>query len=154
MWQVGSLINDAESSLSPSASRLNETELSACTERFCCSGIPPGYLAEGHSQEEVRRYRWGGAVAVQLGEAEAWELQDGMLQEAAAGWGCLRGNLFRVFVSGAVANKVKQCRGTAVQAHLRLCVLPYGTIASCYAFEFSLVLSSSETTLFGFVDTV
>lgn len=76
MWQAGSLVNDAESSLSPSASRLNETQLSACTERFCCSGIPPGYLAEGHSQEEVRRYRWG-AVAVQLGEAEAWSYKMG-----------------------------------------------------------------------------
>lgn len=66
----------------------------------------------------------GGAVAVQLGEAEVWELQDGMLQEAAVGWGCLRGNLIRVSVSGTVADRVKQCRGTAVQAHLRLRVLP------------------------------
>lgn len=83
---------------------------------------------------------WGGAVTVQLGEAEAWKLQDGMLQEAAVGWGCFGGNLIRLPVSGTVADRVKQCRGTAVQAHLRVCLLPYGTIASCYAFDFSLVL--------------
>lgn len=118
MWQAGSLVSNAESSLSPSASRLNETQLSTCTECFCCLGIPPGYLAEGHSQEEVSRYRLGGgAVAVQLREAEAWELQDGMLQEAAVGWGCLRGNLIRVLVSGIVADKSQamqrnRCPGT------------------------------------------
>lgn len=89
---------------------------------------------------------------MQLGEAEAWKLQDGMLQEAAVGWGCLGGNLIRLPVSGTVADRVKQCRGTAVQAHLECAFFLTAPLQAVTLLIFLLSCSSSERTLFGFVD--